>query len=174
MVQRRDFLKILSASAAFCIIPQIIRSKGEAAASSQEKPNILFIMSDEHNASVLGCYGNKIIKTKNLDELSKNGVTFDTCYCNSPLCVPSRESFLSGKYVSRYGIWSNNCELPDDNVPVTGIMVSRRLVRSTRTTRTAKVKGFPSMNSNNTRKYPAGLMIFIRAISLRSCNMIQR
>lgn len=116
MIRRRDFLKMLGAGAVFCTIPRIILSKEDVSNTSEKKPNILFIMSDEHNAGVLGCYGNRIIKTKNLDELSKNGVTFDACYCNSPLCVPSRESFLSGKYISRYGIWSNECELPDDGV----------------------------------------------------------
>ncbi|MHC4062732.1 MAG: sulfatase-like hydrolase/transferase, partial [Planctomycetota bacterium] len=57
---------------------------------NKQKPNILVIMSDEHNAGVLGCYGNDIVKTVNLDGLAARGVTFENCYCNSPLCVPSR------------------------------------------------------------------------------------
>jgi choline-sulfatase len=44
-------------------------------------------------------------------------VSFDACYCNSPLCVPSRESFLSGKYVSRTSVWANSCELPSADIP---------------------------------------------------------
>jgi len=81
------------------------------------KPNIIVIMSDEHNASVLGCYGNDIVHTPNLDGLSRQGVTFESCYCNSPLCVPSRLSFTSGKYISRVGAWSNGCWLPGANYP---------------------------------------------------------
>ncbi len=86
-----------------------------AGAERQGHPNILVIMSDEHNASVLGCYGNKIIRTPNLDSLASRGVVFESCYCNSPLCVPSRLSFTAGKYASRVGAWSNNCRLPADS-----------------------------------------------------------
>jgi len=80
-------------------------------------PNILFIMSDEHNAGVMGCYGNDIVRTPALDLLARRGVTFENCYTNSPLCVPCRLSFTSGKYISRVGAWSNNCWLPSDDYP---------------------------------------------------------
>ena len=86
-----------------------------ATSERQSQPNILVIMSDEHNASVLGCYGNKIIRTPSLDGLASRGVVFESCYCNSPLCVPSRLSFTAGKYVSRVGAWNNNCRLPADS-----------------------------------------------------------
>ncbi len=78
-------------------------------------PNILVIMSDEHNASVLGCYGDSVVSTPNLDNLARRGVTFDSCYCTSPMCVPSRLSFTAGKYVSRVGAWCNSCWLPSDD-----------------------------------------------------------
>ena len=81
------------------------------------QPNILFIMSDEHQAAVTGCYGNKIIHTPNLDALAAGGIIFDRCYTPSPLCVPSRLSFTAGKYVSRVGAWSNACWLPSDDIP---------------------------------------------------------
>ncbi len=81
------------------------------------RPNILFIMSDEHNAAVTGCYGNRLVRTPNLDRLAASGVVFDAAYCNSPLCVPSRLSFIAGKYVSRVGAWSNSCWLPSDDYP---------------------------------------------------------
>ena len=74
-------------------------------------------MSDEHNASVMGCAGNSIANTPNLDRLAARGVFFENCYCNSPLCVPSRLSFTSGKYVSRVGAWNNDCWLPSDAYP---------------------------------------------------------
>ena len=82
-----------------------------------KRPNILFIISDEHNASVTGCYGNDIVRTASMDLLARRGVTFESCYTNSPLCVPSRLSFTSGKYISRVGAWSNNCRLPSDDYP---------------------------------------------------------
>ncbi len=74
-------------------------------------------MSDEHNVFINGCYGNRIIHAENIDQLSKNGITFDACYCNSPLCVPSRLSFTAGKYISKIGAWSNNSDLPTPNYP---------------------------------------------------------
>jgi len=84
---------------------------------SGRKPNILVIMSDEHNVGVTGCYGNRIVQTPNLDKLARAGTVFENCYCNSPLCVPSRLSFTSGKYISRVGAWSNACWLPDADYP---------------------------------------------------------
>ena len=80
-------------------------------------PNIIVFMSDEHNASVTGCYGNPVVRTPNLDRLAAEGVTFDAAYTNSPLCVPARLSFTAGQYISRCGAWSNNCRLPTDTYP---------------------------------------------------------
>ena len=82
-----------------------------------DRPNVLVIMSDEHNADVTGCYGNALVRTPNLDRLAETGVTFDCAYTNSPLCVPARLSFTAGKYVSRIGAWSNNCWLESDETP---------------------------------------------------------
>ncbi len=82
--------------------------------STMTRPNLLVIMTDEHNASVTGCYGNEIVRTPHLDGLAGRGITFDACYCNSPLCVPSRQSFTGGKYVSRIGTWNNHTVLPPD------------------------------------------------------------
>lgn len=82
-----------------------------------QRPNILCIMSDEHDPAVTGCYGDRIVRTPNLDQLAAQGITFDGCYCNSPLCVPSRLSFTSGKYISRVGAWNNLCWLPSDGMP---------------------------------------------------------
>ena len=86
-------------------------------ADTPRRPNILVIMSDEHNAGVTGAYGNKLARTPNLDRLAERGVTFESCYTNSPLCVPCRASFTAGKYISRIGAWSNDCELPGADYP---------------------------------------------------------
>ncbi|MHC4239316.1 MAG: sulfatase-like hydrolase/transferase [Planctomycetota bacterium] len=96
----------------------VLRRNYEKAARAKSKPpNVLVIMSDEHNAGVTGCYGNKIVQTPNLDTLARRGILFESCYCNSPLCVPSRLSFTSGKYASRVGAWNNRCWLPSANYP---------------------------------------------------------
>ncbi|WP_176441759.1 sulfatase-like hydrolase/transferase [Granulicella rosea] len=88
----------------------------KAPSKPAKKPNILWIMSDEHNATVAGCYGNKLVQTPHIDSLAQQGITFDAHYCNSPLCVPSRLSLTAGKYASRVDIWGLTCELPDANI----------------------------------------------------------
>lgn len=82
-----------------------------------EKPNILLIMPDEFNPAVSGPYGNSTVRTPALDKLAGEGVTFDNCYTNCPLCCPSRLSFISGKYPSQVGVWGNQCWLPDRDYP---------------------------------------------------------
>ena len=69
--------------------------------------NVLLILSDEHNREVAGCYGNPIVRTPNLDALAARGVVFESAYCNSPICVPSRASLATGDYVHRTGYWDS-------------------------------------------------------------------
>ena len=109
-VTRRDFLQGGAAGLATLAV-------GAKAQKPAKKPNILWIMSDEHNHRVTGCYGNKTVQTPNMDALAASGVTFDTHYCNSPLYVPSRASLTACKYVSRIETWNNSCEIADANIP---------------------------------------------------------
>jgi choline-sulfatase len=81
-----------------------------------QRPNILLIMSDEHDPAVTGCYGDPLVRTPNLDRLAAQGVPFDGCSCNSPLCVPSRLSFTAGRYVSRVSAWQNSATLPAPDI----------------------------------------------------------
>ncbi|MHC4743217.1 MAG: sulfatase-like hydrolase/transferase [Planctomycetota bacterium] len=113
-MNRRDFLRRTATAAAggFVISNSVLETR-----ISAERPNILFIMSDEHNAGVTACYGNDIVRTNALDLLAERGITFESCYCNSPLCVPSRLSFTAGKYISRLGAWNNGCWLPSADYP---------------------------------------------------------
>jgi len=70
-------------------------------------PNILLIMSDEHVRDALGCYGNSVVKTPNLDGLARRGTQFTNSYTASPICVPSRASLATGRYVHDLGTWDN-------------------------------------------------------------------
>ncbi len=113
-VSRREFFRSAAAGAVLSALTEqeeIVAGEPERSAG---RPNILVIMSDEHHAGVMGCAGDDIIRTRHLDALAERGVTFDACYCNSPLCVPSRLAFTAGKYVSRVAAWSNDCWLPAD------------------------------------------------------------
>jgi choline-sulfatase len=60
--------------------------------------NVVVIMSDQHRAGTTGCYGHDQVETPAIDGLADNGVCFENAFCTSPLCGPSRDSFLTGTY----------------------------------------------------------------------------
>ena len=76
------------------------------AAEKTQPPNVLFIIADDLNTS-LGCYGQPLVKTPNIDKLAARGVRFDHAYCAFSLCGPSRNSFLTGLYPNSSGILAN-------------------------------------------------------------------
>ncbi len=69
--------------------------------------NLLVIMSDEHQARAMGCAGHPCVETPNLDGLAARGVRFSNAYTPSPICVPARASFATGRYVHRNRLWDN-------------------------------------------------------------------
>ncbi len=75
--------------------------------SNHQRPNIVLIMSDQHNASVMGCAGNPVVQTPNLDTLAGQGARFTNVYCPYPLCAPSRMSFMAARYPSEVNIYDN-------------------------------------------------------------------
>jgi len=77
-----------------------------------DRPNFLILMADQLTARALPAYGNRIAKTPHIDALAAAGVLFESFYCNSPLCAPSRFSFLAGRQVSAIGAYDNAAEFP--------------------------------------------------------------
>lgn len=77
-----------------------LKGKGE----EMTKPNVLLIMTDQQRWDTLGCYGNDVIETPNLDYLASLGTVFEKAYTPSPSCVPSRASLLTGKNPWNTGI----------------------------------------------------------------------
>ena len=75
------------------------------------RPNLLILMADQLTAGALPAYGGKVAKTPHLDELADAGVVFESFYCNSPLCAPSRYSWLAGQLPSKIGAYDNAAEL---------------------------------------------------------------
>jgi arylsulfatase A-like enzyme len=67
-------------------------------------PNFLFIMSDDHAAHAMSCYGSKINQTPNLDRIAKTGMRFNNCFVNNSICTPSRAAILTGKYSQLNGV----------------------------------------------------------------------
>lgn len=71
------------------------------------RPNILWLLSDQHNPKIAGYAGDPYARTQALDSLAARSVRFGAAYCNSPLCVPSRLSMLTSRYAHRCNGWSN-------------------------------------------------------------------
>ncbi|VTU22290.1 Choline-sulfatase [Variovorax sp. SRS16] len=78
--------------------------------------NLVIIMSDEHSPKALGCYGHGIVQTPHLDALAARGTRFSHAYCTSPVCIPARASFATGKYIHQIGYW-DNADAYDGRVP---------------------------------------------------------
>ena len=76
------------------------------------RPNILILMADQMTAGILPAYGNRVARTPHLDALAERGVVFEAAYCNSPLCAPSRASFLAGRLPSALGAYDNAADFP--------------------------------------------------------------
>jgi choline-sulfatase len=77
-----------------------------------DRPNLLILMADQLTARALRPYGGTIARTPHIDALANAGVVFESFYCNSPLCAPSRFSFLAGQLPSRIGAYDNAAEFP--------------------------------------------------------------
>lgn len=80
----------------------------QAAESSPDRPNILFIMVDEMKWNVMSCTGHPIVKTPHLDRLAGEGTRFATAYTVAPICTPSRYSFFTGRYAHVHGATDNS------------------------------------------------------------------
>ncbi|TDE90758.1 DUF4976 domain-containing protein [Occultella glacieicola] len=75
------------------------------------RPNILLISTDQQRFDMVGAYGNPAVSTPNLDRLAGQGVLFENCYVQNPVCAPSRASLMTGRYVSAHGLHANGVDL---------------------------------------------------------------
>lgn len=78
------------------------------------QPNILIIMADQLSPAFLRVYGHKLVRTPHIDALAADGVVFENAYCASPLCAPSRASFMAGLLPSRTRVYDNAAEFAAD------------------------------------------------------------
>ena len=90
-------------------------------AGESSRPNILFIMADDHTSQAWSCYGGRLAayaKTPNIDRLATEGALLKNCFCVNSICVPSRASILTGQYSHRNGVKTLRDALPSaaDNV----------------------------------------------------------
>ena len=78
-----------------------------AAVEAADRPNILFIFSDDHAAQALSCYGSNRNETPNLDRIAKEGLLFENCFCTNSICGPSRAVIQTGKHSHLNGFIRN-------------------------------------------------------------------
>ena len=83
-----------------------------------ETPNILWLCTDQQRFDTIRALGNPLIRTPNIDSLVEGGVAFEQAYCQSPVCSPSRASFLTGRYPRTTRCRQNGQTIPDDEVLV--------------------------------------------------------
>ena len=96
-------MRYIRYSAALILLAPLL---GQAYGAENGRPNVLFLISDDLN-NLLGCYGDPLVKTPNIDRLAARGVRFERAYCQFPLCGPSRNSMLTGLYPNSTGILRN-------------------------------------------------------------------
>src|SRR5678816_3083575 len=88
-----------------------------------KKPNIIFILADDLGYADIGCYGQKKIKTPNIDALAKKGMSFTQFYSGSTVCAPARASFMTGLHTGHTTVRGNKTFPPEGQcpLPVSGI-----------------------------------------------------
>ena len=93
--------------AAFLISPLSALGRPQSATATRSRPNIVFILVDDLRWDELGVSGHPYIKSPNIDRVGKEGVVFRNAFMTTPLCSPSRASFLTGQYAHTHGITDN-------------------------------------------------------------------
>ena len=112
-ISRREFLKIAAIAASVSTYPQML-----LADEAPTRPNILWICTDQQRFDTIASLGNPHIRTPNLDELAESGVAFTHAYCQSPICTPSRASFMTGMHPDTVHGCMNGNDHWDDAAPL--------------------------------------------------------
>ena len=106
-LKRREFLRLAGAAGAVSLAPALFIRSGAKAGRAGARPNILFIMSDDHAYRAISCYDGRLNKTPNIDRLAQGGVRFINSFCTNSICAPSRAVLLTGQYSHRNGVIDN-------------------------------------------------------------------
>ena len=114
-MDRRSFLKKAAISSVALGLAGC-SSKALTGAHETERPNILVIFDDQHRYSALGCSGNKVVQTPNIDRFANDGLVFDNAFSCCPICAPFRAQLLTGKYPHKNGVLCNEYMLWENQV----------------------------------------------------------
>ena len=102
-MSRREFLRYGAAGVAAASIGW----PGGPLAAAADRPNILFVLTDDQRWDAMSCMGHPFVKTPNMDRIAREGVMFDNAFVTTSLCSPSRASFLTGAYAHAHGVVDN-------------------------------------------------------------------
>ncbi|MEM9080299.1 MAG: sulfatase-like hydrolase/transferase [Verrucomicrobiota bacterium] len=91
-----------------CLLAALSCGLLSQASAEQARPNIIFILTDDHNQQDLGCYGNPIVQTPHIDQMANEGVLFENASITSAICTPSRITYLLGQYERKHGVNFNS------------------------------------------------------------------
>jgi arylsulfatase A-like enzyme len=129
----------------------------------ETRPNILFLMSDQHRWDALGCV-NPVVQTPHLDGLARRGIRFSQAVCNAPMCVPSRYSLMLGLYPSQCGVRHNTQTIPEDRFLPALTLPQRLAARGYQTVGLGKTHWYPGDVPTDAEKFvPTGRGFEIRA-----------
>ena len=90
-----------------------VATAASASAAAADRPNIIYIMTDQQTAMAMSCAGNADLHTPNMDRLAAAGVLFENAYCTAPLSGPSRAAMFTGYYPVEVGLAANGTPMPD-------------------------------------------------------------
>src|SRR5213083_3679081 len=90
------------------VLAALLCATVDAPAAAADRPNIIFIMADDHAAHAISAYGSRINQTPNIDRIAQQGVRFDNCFCTNSICTPSRAVILTGQYSHLNGVKTLN------------------------------------------------------------------
>lgn len=113
----RNDVKPTRQSTAWLIVITILAMTNRSVIADQ-RPNVLFILADDHTTQAISCYGGPLASyanTKNIDRLASQGVRLTHCFCNNSICSPSRASILTGQYSHQNGVYLLDQGLRDDS-----------------------------------------------------------
>ena len=102
-----------------CTLPlaaAILPSCSQVGKSEQQRPNIIFIMTDDHTTQAMSCYGGNLLQTPNMDRIANEGIRMDNCYATNALSGPSRACVLTGKFGHINGFTDNACRFDSTQV----------------------------------------------------------
>lgn len=113
-ISRREFVKAVGMAAAGLVTQGCAGISQRVSSRKQDKPNLLFIWTDEQRADTMAVYGNTKIHTPNLNKLARESIVFQNAYVTQPVCTPNRSAVMTGLWPHTSGCIKNNIPLPSD------------------------------------------------------------